>query len=308
MNPFIAETLARALQCLRLLAAVLIACSTAAIFASPAIAQHAYTTPEAAADTFMDALKRNDVDAMKIVLGASWRQFIPTQDREDIDAFIAAWDQSHHIEAVSPGFTMIAVGEQHWTLPVPIVRRTAGWQFDARAGGEEMRTRRIGRNELAAMQAALAYFDAQKEYASVDRTGAGVLHYAQQFWSSPGKRDGLYWPAESDDEESPLGPLFVGRKPGEGYNGYGFKILTAQGQDAPGGAYSYIINGNMVSGFAVVAWPLKYGDSGIMSFMISHDGQLYEQDLGENSAKIAQGMTTFNPDASWRKASPPVQR
>ncbi len=170
-----------------------------------------------------------------------------------------------------------------------------------------MKTRRIGRNELAVMQAALAYFDAQKDYASVDRIGDGVLQYAQKFWSSPGKHDGLYWPVNADEEESPLGPLFAesDKKPGEGYQGYHFKILTAQGKDAPDGAYSYLIKDRMVSGFALIAWPMKYGDSGVMSFMVNHDGQLYEKDLGKQSDAIANKTTAFNPDASWRKVSPP---
>lgn len=273
-----------------------------AVVAHPACAQKSYATPEAAADIFVDAVKHHDEVAMKVILGANWKTFIPTQDFEDIDAFLRTWDKSHRIEATAPGLAVIEVGDRQWQLPIPLVHRADGWKFDVQAGADEMSTRRIGRNELAAMQAVLAYFDAQKDYARVDRTGAGVLQYAQKFASSPNKHDGLYWPANAHEEPSPLGPLFVSNKPaGDPYHGYRFKILKAQGKDARGGAYNYLIQGRMISGFALVAWPFHYGDSGIMSFMISHNGELYQTDLGEKSDAIAQRMTLFNPDASWQK-------
>lgn len=316
MNSWIATTVARTRSCIyRRLAWLMIGIIAAT--GGSAFAQHAYPTPEAAADAMVDAIKREDAAALNVVLGTNWKKFIPTQDREDIDAFLAEWDKSHRIEMVAPGDARIDVGDGNWTLPIPIVNAAGGWRFDARAGADEMKTRRIGRNELASMQAALAYFDAQKDYARVDRTGEGVLQYAQHFWSSPGKHDGLYWPANDNDqvndnnqvkgnkEDSPLGPLFAdtNKKKGEGYHGYNFKILTAQGKDAPGGAYSYLIKNRMVSGFALIAWPIQYGESGVMSLMISHDGQLYEKDLGEKTDAIARQMTAFNPDGSWRKVN-----
>jgi hypothetical protein len=168
-----------------------------------------------------------------------------------------------------------------------------------------MRSRRIGRNELAAMQAALAYFDAQKEYAQKDRDGNGVLEYAQKFASSPGKHDGLYWPDKPGDDPSPLGPLYAGVRPGEGYHGYHFRILKAQGRNAPGGAFDYVIGGRMRAGFALIAWPVKYGDTGVMSFMVSHDGTVYEKNLGPGTDAAARAVTRFDPDASWRKAIEP---
>lgn len=270
-----------------------------------ALAQQVYPDAAAAAEALVTTLRNDDAKALGTVLGANWKKFIPTDDadREDALHFLAQWDKSHRLDNSDPERVLIAVGEQGWTLPIPIVKTAAGWQFDVKAGAEEMTTRRIGRNELAAMQAAQAYFDAQKEYAQADRTGDGVLQYAQQFVSSPGKRDGLYWPTEDSEPESPLGSLFVSAKPGEGYQGYRFKILKAQGKDAPGGAYDYLIKGRMVSGFALVARPLRYGDTGVMSFMISHDGKLYEKDLGEKSAEIVEHMTTFNPDSSWKAVS-----
>lgn len=269
------------------------------------LAQHIYPTPEAAAEAMVDAIKRNDQAAMKIVLGANWRKFIPTQNREDIETFLAEWGAAHRIEMFAPGEARIAVGNNGWQLPLPIAHIAGGWQFDVRAAADEMKTRRIGRNELAAMQAALAYFDAQRDYARVDRTGDGVLEYAQKFMSAPGKRDGLYWPVADGEDESPLGPLFAAtdKKMGEGYHGYRFKILTAQGSYAAGGAYNYLIGQRMVSGFALIAWPMYYGESGVMSFMISHDGKLYQKDLGKNSAAIAAEMRAFNPDTSWSKVA-----
>jgi hypothetical protein len=169
-----------------------------------------------------------------------------------------------------------------------------------------MRTRRIGRNELATIEAVLAYFDAQKEYATVDRNGDGVLEYAQKFKSAKGKHDGLYWPASGNEAQSPLGPRVADLKPSEGFYGYRYKILTSQGTAAPSGAYNYLIKGRMVSGFAVVAWPVDYGDTGVMSFMISHDGQIYEKDLGSKSSQIASEMKSFNPDDGWTKVPLPA--
>jgi hypothetical protein len=279
-----------------LLAALCIAAAAAAQ------AQQTYPSAASAANALVTAIRGDDQAALRTVLGEDWKTFIPTDhlDREDIDHFLAEWDRVHHLESSDPGRVLLAAGDKGWTLPIPIVKVDAGWQFDVQAGADEMTTRRIGRNELAAMQAAQAYFDAQKEYAQADRNGDGVLQYAQQFASSPGKRDGLYWPSAENEPESPLGPLFVSGRPGEGYQGYRFRILTAQGKSAPGGAYDYKIKGRMVSGFALVAWPLHYGDTGVMSFMISHDGRLYEKDLGEKSAEIAQQMTSFDPDPSWK--------
>jgi hypothetical protein len=278
-----------------------------AVVAAPSFAQRAYPTADAAAEAFVDAVSRNDPGALRTVLGADWKRFIPTVDvdQDDVYAFLAAWAKSHKVVPEGADKAMLAVGEHDWTLPIPLVKGAAGWKFDPRAGADEMRTRRIGRNELAAMQAALAYFDAQKEYAQRPRTGDGVLQYAQKFVSSPGKRDGLYWPDPSGKDESPLGPLYGGQKPGEGYHGYYYRILKAQGKDAPGGAYDYLIKGRMVSGFALVAWPIRYGDTGVMSFIVSHDGVVYEKDLGSTTDAAARAMTRFNPDSSWTKVTVP---
>ncbi|MGY4828500.1 DUF2950 domain-containing protein [Sphaerotilaceae bacterium SBD11-9] len=291
----------------RLLRTALLACLLSAPLAH---AQKSFATPEAAADTLVKALRSNDTKLLQTVLGQDWKRFIPTDDlsRDDVDAFLAAWDKQHKIDHESESNAVLTVGEAPgFTLPIPIVRtKTSQWKFDTAAGTERLRTARIGRNELAAIQAVLAYYDAQREYATKDRSGDGVREYARKLRSSEGARDGLYWPSPLDVDESPLGPLIAAQPPkGPGYWGYNYKILTAQGKDAPGGAYDYIIGGRMRAGFALVAWPVRYGDTGVMTFMVSHDGVVYEKDLGRNTDALARAMTRFNPDAGWSKATTP---
>jgi hypothetical protein len=208
---------------------------------------------------------------------------------------------------------VLEVGTNAWPFPIPLVRTTNGWQFDTQAGVEELLNRRIGRNELDVLGVMRAYVDAQREYASRDRDGDNVLEYAQKIRSSPGKTDGLYWPPELNGEVSPLGP-WVAQAQSEGYlsepraadagpqpfHGYLFKILTRQGKHAPGGKYNYIINGNMIGGFALAAWPARYGDSGVMTFIVNQQGRVYQKDLGERTARIVKGMSAYDPDTSWQ--------
>ncbi|MDH4559415.1 DUF2950 domain-containing protein [Pseudomonas sp. BN411] len=266
-------------------------------------ANERFKTPDAAAEAFVVALGTEKADANKLaaLLGADWQEYIPTKgiERKDVDAFIAYYKEKHVIQTATKGRAHIVVGNDPWTLPIPIVQGKEGWSFDAKAGGEEIRQRRIGRNELAAIQAAEAYHDAQMDYAEVDRNGDGILEYAQKFISSDGQHDGLYWPDEDGTEESPLGPLFGGQTKGDDWHGYHFRILTSQGPSAPGGTYNYMLGKAMSRGFALVAWPAQYGDSGVMSFMISHEGQIFQKDLGPNSEKIAKAMKSFDPDSSW---------
>ena len=278
-----------------------------ALAAGTSFAQKAFPTPDAAAQAFVDALSRSDVEALRTVLGPDWRRFVPagTVDQEDVYEFLGAWAKQHKVVLEQPDKALLAAGTGDWTLPVPIVKSAAGWRFDPKAGVDAMRSRRIGRNELNAMQAALAYFDAQKEYAQKDRDGNGVLEYAQKFVSAPGKHDGLYWPDATGQDESPLGPLYAGQRSSEGYHGYHFKIIKAQGKDAPGGAYDYVIGNRMRGGFALVAWPIQYGETGVMSFIVSHDGKVYEKDLGPRSDAAARAMARFNPDSTWRKVDVP---
>ena len=198
----------------------------------------------------------------------------------------------------------LGVGKHGWTMPIPIVKTAGGWRFDTAAAPEEMRVRRIGRNELAAIQVALAYTDAQNEYHARDWNGDGTLEYAKQGLSSPGKRDGLYWASLPGEIESPLGAEFADAKAGQPYHGYVYKILTAQGKDAPGGVRNYIKNGRMTEGYALVAWPAKYNDTGVMTFIVNQDGVVYQKNLGAGTDAAARAIVAYNPDASWDKVAP----
>lgn len=276
-------------------------------FSTASTAQQNYPSAQAASQAFVNAIVDNDEAAMRTVLGANWRRFVPTGeiDREDIYAFLESYGKEHTIVPDGDNRAFLGAGNTGWTLPIPIVKGPGGWHFDPRAGQEVMQTRRIGRNELSAMRAVMAYYDAQREYAQVDRDNNGVLEYAQKFGSSPGKQDGLYWPTQAGEPESPLGPIYATGRPGEGYHGYLYKILKAQGPHAKGGAYDYVIGKSMRAGFALVAWPLHYGETGVMSFMVSHEGEIYQKNLGPKTDALARGMTRFDPDGSWQKIDLP---
>jgi hypothetical protein len=207
----------------------------------------------------------------------------------------------------------LVIGNHDWPFPIPIVRKGETWVFDTMAGKEEMLNRRIGRNELNTIQTCQAYVDSQREYALKDRDGDGLLEYAQKFRSTAGKKDGLYWQAMEGEEQSPLGEFaaravkegYTSKKPGDNpvpYHGYFYKILKAQGKNAPGGAYDYVVKGSMIGGFALVAYPAEYGNSGVMTFIVNHDGVVYEKDLGKDTAKIASTMTKYDPEKTWKKA------
>ena len=271
-----------------------------------ALAQNAYPTPEAAAEALVDGIARHDGDAIKAVIGADYRKYIPTAsvDPEDITNFLEAWARAHAIVRAGDDKAFLGAGNRGWTLPIPIVKTSAGWRFDTKGAPEEMRVRRIGRNELAAIQVALAYTDAQDEYRARDWNGDGIREYARRSLSSPGKHDGLYWASLPGEPESPLGAEFVDAKPGQPYHGYVYKILTAQGKDAPGGAKSYIKNGRMTEGYALVAWPARYDDTGVMTFIVNQDGIVYQKNLGPNTDAAARAINAYNPDASWQKVAP----
>jgi len=268
------------------------------------MAQQAFPTPEKAAQAFVEALGTKHADQKRLteLLGNEWRTFIPREgaERKDVDAFLKQYREQHRIEKTSDDKAILSVGRDHWTLPIPMVKSAHGWHFDIKAGSAEIRTRQIGRNELAAVQSALAYHDAQMDYASVDRDGDGALEYAQKIFSTPGQHDGLYWADDNSGQISPLGPSFGKAIAGQDWHGYRFRILDGQGPSAPGGAYSYLIGDKMSRGFALIAWPAQYGESGVMSFMISHEGQVFEKNLGPDGEKLAQSMKLFDPDDSWK--------
>lgn len=271
---------------------------------SLALAQEAsYPTADAASEAFVKAVRDGDKGVLAKVLGANWKDYIPTEgiDRDDVDLFLKRYDESHTIETAD-GVSHLSVGSDHWILPLPLVQGKNGWHFDVKKGAVEIRDRRIGANELAVEQVMLAYYDAQREYASVDRDGDHVLQYAQKLRSSPGKKDGLYWPVTGDEAPSPLGERFALKDDGKSdFYGYHYRILTSQGPSAPGGAYDYVVGNRMTSGFALIAWPAEYGETGVMSFMVSHDGEVFEKDLGKNGAAAAQAMKSFDPDSSWKE-------
>ena len=278
-------------------------------WAQVACAQRTFETPEAAAQALIDATKADDESALIDVFGAKYRSLVATvdhvADQEDRERFARAAAEYLVLRRDGNDKVIVIVGFGAWPLPIPIVRRGAGWQFDAAAGSEEMLNRRIGRNEFDAIEVLRAYVGAQRQYASKPRDGTRVRAFARKVASSPGKRDGLYWLADTEkgDEMSPFGPLIRDpnkRRPGEPYNGYYFKILTRQGAAAPGGAYGYVINGRMVAGFAMAAAPARYGETGIKTVIVNHYGDVYERDFGPDTLKVFGPMTAYDPTSKWQ--------
>jgi len=286
-------------------------CATASIVS----AQQDFKTPDEAASALASAAKAGDRKAIVTVLGPDGQDIVSSGD-EVADAatrqkFVAAYDAKHQIAMEGDNKATLVIGREDFPLPIPLVRKDGLWRFDTAAGREEILFRRVGRDELDAIQSCLAYVDAQNEYAERDRTGAGANTYAQRIISAPGKKDGLYWPTSQGEDVSPLGELIAeatdqGYRVGEGrmpYRGYYFKILTKQGPDAPGGALDYVVKGKMIGGFALVAYPAEYRNSGVMTFMVNHTGNVFQKDLGLDTAKLAERMTSFNPDRSWTKVT-----
>ena len=279
--------------------------------AAPVAAKQAFKTPEAAMEAFGAAIVNNDEAEKEAVLGKNFRTFIPPQGADIRYRFLEYWAQSHKVEMDGETRARIAVGDSGWTLPIPLVKTKAGWVFDMKAGKEEITIREIGRNELAAIKVALAFVDAQREYAEKDRNGDGVREFARKIISSSGHKDGLYWPDQAGQELSPLGPLLAraaaerGIKQPGSYYGYRYRILTSQGAQAAGGVRDYIIDGRMTGGFGLIMWPAIYGQTGVMTFMVNQEGQVFEQNLGPDTARKVERLRSFNPDASWRKVDNP---
>jgi hypothetical protein len=272
-------------------------------------AQAVYPTADAAASAFVDALARNDEDALKHVLGNDFHRFIPSEGigEDDIYQFLGAWSKGHQIvedpvKNKGRATAHLAVGDSGWTLPIPLVQAAHGWRFDPPAAQDEMLTRRIGRNERAAILTSLAYLDAQYDYHNLTQ------HYAQRFVSTQGQHDGLYWVTAPGETESPLGPLAAtmpnGTLPTEAYHGYHYRILTAQGPHAKGGAQNYVENGVLSKGFGLIASPAEYGKTGVMSFIVNQEGQVYQKNLGPQTARAAAAVKSFDPDDSWQAVQP----
>ena len=270
--------------------------------------QQVFSSPESAMEQFGAAVRNNDRDTIRQMLGEDYESIIPPVTQADYKQFLAAWDKKHQIVMNDANHAHIGVGEKGWTLPIPLVKQRNGWMFDMDEAQDEIHMRTIGANELAVIQVMLAYHDAQSEYAEADRNADGVLEYAQKIQSSPNSKDGLYWPTSSAEKPSPLGELFVdaaakGVLEGKGYYGYDYRVLHAQGKEAPGGAMSYLVRGRMIAGFGLIAWPVKYGDTGVMTFMINQAGQVYQKDLGPNTFRLAKAIRSFNPGHGWIKVN-----
>ncbi|MDH4094412.1 MAG: DUF2950 domain-containing protein [Betaproteobacteria bacterium] len=282
---------------------------------SAADAQKTFGSPEEAATALVAAVGKGNLKEMQAILGPGSKALVQSgdavADRRGRERFVRSYEESSKVERQGDAKAILVIGKDDWPMPIPMVKGKDGWRFDARLGGEEVLNRRIGRNELSAAQAALAYVDAQREYYLRNPQGDKLLHYAQRFGSTKGKRDGLYFPTKAGEPPSPLGPLYASAKAagyfkaGNGkpspYFGYRYRILKGQGPDAPGGAYDYVVQGRMIGGFALVAWPASYGSSGVMTFIVNHDGVVYEKDLGPDTAKAAGKITRFNPDKGWQR-------
>ena len=293
--------------CLMLMGSVGIAMGAAA-------RQQSFPSPEAGVQALMDAAKSNDTKTMLQILGPEAQSFIntgdPVSDRASRARFVQDYEEAHMLVQSGDTKVILQVGKDEWPFPIPLVKGSTSWRFNAKEGKEELLNRNIGRNELDVIQVCLAYVDAQREYYMRNPQRNALLQYASKFMSTKGKRDGLYWATTADEPPSPMGP-FVARARREGYkhtagkptpyHGYYYKILTGQGPSAPGGAYDYVVRGKMIGGFAMVAYPAQYGSSGITTFIVNHDGVVYQKDLGPNTTALAQSMTKFNPDETWKK-------
>ena len=282
-----------------------------------ATAQQSFESPQAGITALIKAMKANDKPALLAIFGAEGSKLLSSgdavADAHSLAVFSKAYDEANKVVLEGEAKAILVIGKNAWPMPIPLVKTPDGWRFDTVKGADEILKRRVGRNELEAMQVCLAIVDAEREYATRFLDGDGVPVYAARFSSHPDKRDGLYWPAEANEAPSPLGSLLAAASD-EGYtrrgilrhqpyHGYYYRILTSQGVDAPGGAQDYLVKGKMIGGFAVIAHPARYGVSGVMSFLVNHDGVIYEKDLGPNTETVAAGIMTFNPGAGWKKAA-----
>jgi len=282
---------------------------------APAVAarQRTFATPEQAVDALIAAARNGKVNDLLSLLGLGSRRLVSSgddvADAQSRSKFVGAYDEANEIAHESDERVILNVGKDEWPFPFPIVKRSDRWQFDSTAGAAEILDRRIGANELDTIEVCRAYVDAQREYAEEDRNHDGFIEYAQKFLSSPGKQDGLYWPTASGEAESPIGPLMVNAR-AEGYSteaqgghrpyhGYYYRILKGQGPMAKGGAFDYVVKGHMIGGFALIAFPSRYRASGVMTFIVNHDGMVYQKDLGPNTALLARRISLFNPDSTW---------
>jgi Protein of unknown function (DUF2950) len=283
--------------------------------ADAAVKQKGFATPDEAVNAFATAMRSNDEQALLSIFGTAAKELIssgdPVQDKQRREMFISDYDRKNSITQEGAKMVLV-IGEKDWPFPIPLVKKGDQWIFDTKAGKEEILNRRIGEDELSTVQTLLAIVDAQREYALIDRDNDGLRAYAEKLRSDPGKKNGLYWETKEGEEPSPLGELVADAR-AEGYartgpkqgpipfHGYYFRLLKKQGKHAPGGAFDYVVKNKMIGGFAVVAYPAVYGSSGVMTFVVNHEGVVYEKDLGKNTAKTAKEMSSFDPDKTWKK-------
>lgn len=274
-----------------------------------------FATPDAAAEALIDAVRANDESRLREILGKQSEEIISSgddvADRNARAGFLESYDEKNSLEQTADGVVTLIVGSNDWPMPVPIVNRRDQWQFDPQRGREEILNRRIGANELFTIEVCRAIVDAQKEYFVADPDGDGINEYAMRFISEPGTRSGLYWESAEGETPSPLGPM-VASADVEGYSlndndssqpsayhGYLYRMLTEQGSNAIGGAHGYLENDQLTKGFAVVAWPAEYGNSGVMTFLVNSRGLVYQSDLGRSTQRQARNMRSFDPDSQW---------
>jgi hypothetical protein len=276
--------------------------------------QETFSSPAEAFKTMVAALKTGNANELTAIFGPDEKDILSTDhgtDKKSCGRFLKAYEEKNRVETVDENHAVLYVGKEDWSWPVPVVKVGERWQFDTKEGKEEILARRIGRNETAAVQVCLAYVDAQEEYAQTHRADE-LPEYAQKFVGGTGKDNGLCSNAKEGGKQSLLGPLLADASRAEDnetrlagdakpYHGYYYKILKKQGPDAPGGAYDYVVNGMMVGGFALVAYPAFYNSSGIMTFIVNQDGVVYQKDLGKDTGKTAEAMVAFNPDQSWKE-------
>ncbi len=290
--------------------------------ASPKLKQRTFSSAEEASQALAAAVKKGDSQSLLAVFGHAGRRLISSgddvADKAGRERFLKLYEEKNRLEPINDKKMILHIGNEDWPFAIPIAKSGERWRFDTREGRQEILARIIGKNELSAIQVCLAYVDAQREYALKDRDSNGLLEYAQRFRSTPGNRDGLYWEAKEGEEQSPLGPLFAGAAK-EGYpdkvlggrhapyHGYYYRILKSQGVHATGGAYDYRVNGKMIGGFAAVAYPARYKSSGIMTFIVNQDGVVYQKNLGRETESVAQSLTVFDPDDTWKKVEAPKQ-
>jgi hypothetical protein len=281
-------------------------------------AQQSFDSPQAGVEALVQAVDRNDQAALHAILGPQGSRLLstgdPVDDANNRAAFVKSYGQSHKVVAEGETQARLIIGTDAWPMPIPLVKAARGWRFDTAQGEDEIIKRRIGRDELEALQVCQAIVDAQREYSALMLDKDGVPVYAARITSQPGKHDGLYWPAAPGESPSPLGALLAAAAdegyPTKGalrrvpYRGYYFRILKSQGADAPDGALDYLVRGKMIGGFALVAYPASYGDSGVMTFLVSHDGTIYQRDLGPGTKNAAVALKSFNPGHGWTKLDP----